>query len=182
MSSTRRRMAGAAIVVALAALFAPAAVASASGATALFTGSLVSTASVRTGPGAVAVVVLVDQSKGSVAGTVVGLQRIDAPGSVPIAFEIPYDGSSIAPTGSYAVFASVQDGTSVWQNLVGVPVITGGPSSDVQVALTPVPAAAATVSGQLAMSSRSALSASAVAIAALVKVDTGTVVGSARGT
>ena len=99
MSSTRRRMAGAAIVVVLAALFGPRAVARASGATAVLTGSIVSTESIRTGPGAVAVVVLVDQSKGSVAGTVVGLQRIDAPGSVPIAFGIPYDGLSIAPTG-----------------------------------------------------------------------------------
>jgi hypothetical protein len=44
-----------------------------------------------------------------------------------------YDPAMIVPTGSYAVFASLQDGLKVWQNLAGVPVITGGPTANVAV-------------------------------------------------
>jgi len=178
MSSIRRTLARGTIAVVLVATFGPLAAAQAQGSTAVVTGFLESSSAVAGGPGSVAVIVLVDQSNGAGAGSIVGLQRIDAPGGVPIPFEVPYETSAIRPTGSYAIFASVQSGSSAWQNLVGVPVITGGPSDGVSVALTPVPTAGATVSGQLVMASRSPLSSSAVGIAALIKTDTGTIVGS----
>ncbi|HXJ66807.1 MAG TPA: YbaY family lipoprotein, partial [Actinomycetota bacterium] len=140
MSSIQRTMARAAVLVALAVMFAPIGAARAQEAPGVLTGFLML---FGFAVGSVVVVVLVDQSKGSAAGSVIGLQRIDSPGGAPIAFEIPYDPSAISSTGSYAVFASLQGGPTTFQNLLGVPVITGGPSSDVQVPLAAVPAAGA---------------------------------------
>ena len=73
MSSIQRTMARAAVLVALAVMFAPMGTARAQEAPGVLTGSLTSS-----GPaaGSVAVVVLVDQSKGSAAGSVAFGRRV----------------------------------------------------------------------------------------------------------
>src|SRR6185436_19790864 len=66
------------------------------------------------------------------------------------------DDAAIDPKHAYALYASIVDAKSTWQNTDAVPVITGGPTSGLDVTLP--------------------LAATAVVIAALVKSDTGTLV------
>ncbi len=179
MSSLHRTLDRAAVATLLAALLLPAALVQAATGPGAVTGTLTSEDPITLSSSAVAVVVLVDQSSGPAAGTIIGLQRINAPGSVPIAFSVPYDQGAIQTLGAYAIFASIQDGPKVWQNLAGVPVITGGPTSGVAVPMQAVPSSPpAQVSGTITRTDLTALSPNAVAVAALVKTETGTVVGS----
>ena len=146
-------------------------------ANATVTGSLTYTDKVALSPDAVAIITIVDQTAAADAGAIVGQQRIDSPASVPIDFSVLVDAGAIDPTHAYALFASIVDTTRTWENRVGTPVITGGPTNGIGLVLTPVPAKPlATVSGTIVPPSGVKLSSSAVAIAALIKVGTGTLV------
>ena len=140
------------------------------------TGSLTTPEGVTLTPQAVAIVTIVDQTAAPEAGVVIGQQRIDGPTAAPIDFSVLYDDTTIDPTHSYALFASIVDGSSTWENAVGEPVITGGPTDGINLVLTALPTPAATIGGTILPPAGTALSPSAVAIAALVKVETGTLV------
>ena len=69
------------------------------------------------------------------------------------------------------------DGASTWQNATGEPVITGGPTSGIALALTALPAAApAKIDGTIAPPAGTRFGPAAVALAALIKLETGTLV------
>ena len=161
-------------IAALATMLLPAAITS--GAEAEVTGTMTISEDVTLGPDAVAVLTIVGQDASDESGGIVGYQRIDdAAASVP--FSVAYDTASIDPKGSYAMFGSIIDGSTVYQTTEPVPVITGGPTSDVAlVATSEPPAEAGAVTGSIDLPSGKALSASAVAVAALVDETTGTTV------
>ena len=87
------------------------------------TGSLTTEETVTLTPAAVAIVTIVDTTATADAGVVIGQQRIDAPPSVPIDFSVLVDGTTIDPTHSYALYATISDGSATWQNTTGEPVI-----------------------------------------------------------
>ena len=68
---------------------------------------------------------------------------------IPIDFSVLVDADTIDPTHSYALFATIVDGTTTWQNAVGEPVITGGPTKGVALVLTALPSPAAIVGGTI---------------------------------
>src|SRR6188768_1541439 len=140
------------------------------------TGSLSYPEGVTLTPQAVAIVTVVDQTAAPEAGVVIGQQRIDGPTAAPIDFSVLYDDTTIDPTHSYALFATLVDGSSTWENAVGEPVITGGPTDGIDLALTAIPSPAATVGGSIVPPPGTPVGTSAVAIAALIKVETGTLV------
>ena len=141
------------------------------------TGSLTYREAVALTPAAVAIVTIVDTTATADAGVVVGQQRIDAPASVPVDFSVLVDQSTIDPTHSYALFATITDGAATWQNTTGEPVITGGPTKGIDLVLTSVQAnPGGVISGAIVPPANTTLSASAVTIAALIKVETGTLV------
>jgi len=120
-------------------------------------------------PQAVAIVTIVDHTAAQDAGAIVGEQRIDAPGSVPIAFSVLIDDGAIDQTHAYGLYATVVDGTNVWQNAVGVPVVTGGPTSQIDVPLEAVPASPpATIKGTIEPPEGTRFGPAAVAITALI--------------
>ena len=119
---------------------------------------------------------IVDQTAAADAGAVIGQQRIDAPAAIPIDFSVLFDAATIDPTHSYALFATIVDGTTTWQNAVGEPVITGGPTKGVALVLTALPSPAAIVGGTILPPAGTIIAPSAVSIAALIKVETGTLV------
>ena len=140
------------------------------------TGSLTVPEGVTLTPQAVAIVTIVDQTAAPEAGVVIGQERIDGPTAAPIDFSVLYDDTTIDQTHSYALFASIVDGSSTWENAVGEPVITGGPTDGINLVLTALPTPAAAIGGKIVPPAGTTLSPSAVAIAALVKVETGTLV------
>ncbi len=147
------------------------------GSTLKVTGTLVVPADVAApGPNAVAVVTLIDATNTSDAGNIIGQQRIDGIGDSTITFAVPYDGAAVIPKHAYGLFATIVDGTSVWQNPKGVPVITGGPTEAVKVSVAPAVAGAGVITGRLPLPNGAAPSAAAVSIAALIKQETGTLV------
>ena len=149
------------------------------GSTLKLTGTLVlpvDTAAPAPSPTAVAVITLIDATNTSDAGNIIGQQRIDGIGDGPITFAVPYDSAAVQPKHAYALFATVVDGTSTWQNPNGVPVITGGPTEAVAVPIAPVVAGPSTITGHLALPADAAPTAAAVSIAALIKQETGTLV------
>jgi len=149
--------------------------ASVAGAQAAVTGTVASKDKSALGPGAVAVVLLVDQQAGQTGGSVVSIQRV-ANAQLPLQFSVAYDSAAIDPSHSYALYASVVDGARTLQTFDPTPVITGGPTSGVTLQVVPLPATAtAKLSGTIVRSDKSALSAQAVAVAALVNQNTGTV-------
>ena len=125
---------------------------------------------------AVAVVTLIDQSPSGDAGAIIGQQRIDSPGTVPIDFSALYDAAAIDATHSYALFASIVDGASVWQNTTAIPVITGGPTSGLDVVPPALPTGLPQLTGRITIDGGGVLTTGAVAIAALIKQETGTLV------
>src|SRR6478752_415365 len=148
-----------------------------SAATTTVTGSLTSLQPVTLSPAAVAIVTIVDQTADPTAGAIVGEERIDGPTALPIDFSVLVDATAIDPTHAYALFATVTDGANVWQNAHGEPVITGGPVSGIDLVLPAVPASApASVTGSIVPPADAAFGPGAVEIAALVKVETGTLV------
>jgi uncharacterized lipoprotein YbaY len=146
-------------------------------ATVKVTGTLILPADVAgPGPDAIAIVTLIDSTDTTDAGNIIGEQRIDGIGTAPISFAVPFEGDTIDKTHSYALFATVVDGESVWQNATGVPVITGGPIEAVKVAISPTIAGSAVITGTMPLPGGTVLGPAAVAIAALVKQETGTLV------
>ena len=141
------------------------------------TGSLTTEETVTLTPAAVAIVTIVDTTATADAGVVIGQQRIDAPASVPIDFSVLVDGTTIDPTHSYALYATISDGSATWQNTSGEPVITGGPTKGIDLVLPSVQAnPGGTIGGAILPPAATTLSPSAVTIAALIKVETGTLV------
>jgi uncharacterized lipoprotein YbaY len=139
------------------------------------TGSLTYVERVSLSPTAVAIVTIVDTTADPDAGAVIGQQRIDAPTSVPIDFSVLVDSGSIDPSHAYALFATIEDGPNVWQNHVGEPVITGGPTKGLELVLPQAPAVPpATIEGAIVPPTDAVVDESAVVIAALIKVETGT--------
>lgn len=140
-------------------------------------GSLTYVEKVSLSSSAVAIVTIVDQTAASNAGAIVGQQRIDGPTALPIDFAVLVDAGAIDPIHAYALFATIVDGTRTWENRVGTPFITGGPTKGIDLLLTAMPAKPlATVTGTIVPPTGAKLSPSAVAIAALIKVGTGTLV------
>jgi uncharacterized lipoprotein YbaY len=84
-------------------------------------GTLTTTAKVALTGNAVAVVTLVDQAAAGTAGTILGQQRI-AGAQFPVAFSVAYDAAAVDSKGSYAVFASVVDGSATYESGGPVPV------------------------------------------------------------
>ena len=142
-------------VAAFAALLLPAAM---TGATAQVTGTMTIREDVTLSPDAVAVFTIVDQNASNKAGGIVGFQRINN-AATPVAFSVAYDTASIDPKESYAIFGSIIDGSTVYQTFEPVPVITGGPTSDVAlVATAEVPAGAGAVTGTIEIPGNTSLS------------------------
>lgn len=125
---------------------------------------------------ALAVVSIVDMVVGANAGVIVGQQRIDAIGEVPVPFSVPYDVNRIDPRHAYGLFATLIDGATSWQNSQGIAVLTGGPTSGVDAILPLAGAPAATIVGSITMTARATLGPGTVAVAELIKKETGTVV------
>ena len=149
---------------------------SAHAATTVVNGVIVPDGSFAPSDTAVAVVTLIDQTADADAGAIVGEQRIDGIDSAPIAFEVLYDDAAIDPSHSYALFASVVDGADVWNSQEPVPVITGGPKTNVELPVAPAVTYPATIEGGVVRPLAADLSPDAVAIEVLVKEETGTVV------
>jgi putative lipoprotein len=90
-------------------------------------------------PDAVLVVQLQDTSRQDVAAEVLGEQRLESPGQVPIAFEIDYDPSLIDPRHSYGVAARILRGDRLlFINDAAYPVITRGNPDRVEMLLRQV--------------------------------------------
>ncbi len=139
----------------------------------LVTGTITTAEPLSPSASAVAVVTIVDRSAGD-ADVIVGQQRRADPGPTPITFKVAYDPARIQTDHAYVVFAAVLDGGAAWQNGDGVPVITGGPSSDVTVGVSRVPGSpAAEVLGQITKDDQISLTGKAVAMAALLDTATG---------
>ena len=148
--SSHRRLRAAAILVLLAALTGAVLAVPIAAATSSVTGSITYRERIALTPQAVAIVTIVDTTAAPDAGVVIGQQRIDAPTAVPIDFSVLVDASTIDQTHAYALFATIVDGTSTWQNPIGEPVITGGPTSGLALTLASVPATpAATITGTI---------------------------------
>ena len=148
---------------------------SALGAQATVTGTITTKEKVALTPAAVAVVTLVDQSAGGTGGAIVGQQRITG-AQFPVPYSVTYDTGAIDPDHSYAVFATVVDGAKTWQSPEPVPVITGGPTEGVAIPVSSVPSDGGEVTGTIVRKDKTALTPEAVAIAALVNEDTGTLI------
>ena len=149
----------------------------AAGAVTAVTGTITSTAEATLSPNAVAVVTLVDQTATAEAGAVIGEQRIEPAGALPLAFQVPYDDARIDPTHSYALLAAIVDGDAEWETPIPVPVITGGPSVNVEVTVEPAARSSPARSPERSPRPTAAeLSDDAVMTAVLIKEETGTLV------
>ena len=140
------------------------------------TGTLTIKETIALSGDAVAVVTVVDLAAAPDAGAIIAEQRIDGVGEIPVPFSVPYDPARVNPKHPYGLFATLIDGSKSWQNPQGTAVLTGGPTDGVAVALVAVGTPAATVTGTITQSQRLALGPAAVSIAALIKVETGTLV------
>ena len=172
--ATKVRRAGAiglAALIGVAALAAPA-----SAQTGAVTGTITFAEPIDLTPSAVAVVTLVDMTAEPDANVVLGQQRINAPGPVPINFSVLYETDAIVPTHSYAVIASIVDGANSWLNPVPKPVVTGGARSGIDIELTPQPTLPAAAGGTITTASPTALSPDAVAYAVLMNQADGSIV------
>ena len=146
------------------------------GAPATVTGTLTIREKVELGPNAVAVITIVGQQADPSAGGIVGYQRING-AKTPVQFSVPYDTTQINPKQSYAMFASIIDGSTAYQTFEPVPVITGGPTTDVAlVATAKPPSETGAVTGTVTLDQKASLSSSAVEVAALIDSTTGTMV------
>ncbi|MEO8230286.1 MAG: YbaY family lipoprotein [Chloroflexota bacterium] len=146
------------------------------GATGHISGTLTFREKIALSGNAVAVVSLVDIVGGAAAGVTVGQQRIDGLGEVPLPFSVPFDIRRIDPKHPYALFAALIDGPRSWQNPQGIAVLTGGPTSGVDAILPLSPEPAATIVGTITATGLTTLSSKVVAVASLIKKETGTVV------
>ena len=133
-----RKLSALVAIVFVAALLLPATQAIAAPAT--VTGTITIREKVTLSPNAVAFISIVGQQADSSAGGIVGYQRIDD-ATTPVEFSVPYDTTAIDPKQSYALFASIVDGSTAYQSFEPVPVITGGPTSGVTLVATDKPPA-----------------------------------------
>ena len=127
-------------------------------------------------PEAVAVVMLVDQTATPGSGAIVGEQRIDGVASLPVAFEVPYDDARIDPTHSYAASPRSSTATPSGRHR------PRSRSSPVDQRATSSRRSKrdaedlASITGAIAAPAGESLTDDAVAIAVLIKVETGTLV------
>ena len=120
-----------------------------------------------------------DRSLPGGAGTIVGQQRIDGAQGAEIPFTVPFERDQINNKHAYSIAASVVDGGQEWQNVVPVPVITGGPTEDVAVAADLAPDVrepGVHDSGTIVVPEGTELSPSAVAYAAIFNATSGRLV------
>src|SRR5690242_2909760 len=146
-----KRTLAAAMTVALVVLGSFTVVGPTSAAVTALTGTITMAQPVALSGDAVAVVTLVDQTTGPDAGGVIGEQRIDGVASVPVAFEVPHDDSGIDSKHSYAIVASIVDGAKEYNSQEPVPVITGGPSVNVEAPVVEAPALPTAITGAIAV-------------------------------
>jgi uncharacterized lipoprotein YbaY len=146
------------------------------GATGHITGTLTFREKIALGGRATAVVSVVDMVAGANAGVIVGQQRIDRLGEVPVPFSVPFDIRRIDPKHPYGLFAALIDGPKSWQNRQGIAVLTGGPTTGVDAILPLVGEPSAAIVGTISPTGLTTLSANVVAVASLIKKETGTVV------
>src|SRR3954469_22907005 len=145
-------------------------------ATSSVSGSLTYREKVALTPAAVAIVTIIDNPAAPDAGVIVGEQVIHGPTALPVDFSVLVEAGTIQSAHSYSLYATIIDGASTWHNPVGEPVITGGPTKGVDLTLTAVPQApGAAVTGTIVPPSGVSLAPGGVVIAALVNVETGTI-------
>ncbi len=148
----------------------------ASAAASTVTGTVTSRDKAALSPQAVTVVTLVDQQAGASSAVVIGQQSITG-GQFPIAFSVPYQSAAIDATHGYALFASTIDAGTVRQTFEAVPAITGGPTTGLELPVSLMPAPpAATVTGTITRTDKTALTTAAVAYAILIDTDTSTLI------
>ena len=144
-----------------------------SAATTAVTGTVTSRDKVALSAQAVTVVTLVDQQASPSNTVVIGQQSITG-GQFPIAFSVPY--GAIDTTHSYALFATTLDAGTTRQTFEAVPAITGGPTANLVLPVTLMPAATESVTGTITKTDKTALTSAAVAYAILVDTTTGTLI------
>jgi len=171
-----KRSLAVAMAVAVVALSSFAVVGRASAAVTSATGTITTKDKSALSGSAVAIVTLVDQTASPEAGGVLGQQRIEGLTALPAAFAVEYDDARIDPAHSYAIIASVVDGPKEWNTDEPVPVITGGPSVNVEVPVIAAAAPPATIAGSIVLPPGTDLSALADSEALLIKQETGTLV------
>jgi uncharacterized lipoprotein YbaY len=124
---------------------------------------------------AVSVITIIDQGAAADEGIVIGQQRLPGAGAGSIPFSVPYDPARIDSARPYVLYASIVDGGAVLQSTAPVPVITGGAESGLTVPMALRPSGPATLTVQVTKKDKTALSASAVVQAAVVKTGSGRV-------
>src|SRR4029079_12593584 len=145
-------------------------------ATSHVSGSLTFRERIALTPWAVAIVTIIDNTAAADAGVIIGQQVINGPTTVPIDLSVLVEDSFIVPTLCYSLYATILDGASNWPHNVGQPVITGGPTKGVDLTLTAVPQApGAAIGGKIVLPADTKLKPGGVLIAALIKVETGTI-------
>ena len=140
------------------------------GATGHITGTLGLREKISLSGSAVAVVSIVDMVAGGNAGVVIGQQRIDGIGEVPLPFSVPIDLRRIDPKHAYGLFATMIDGPLSWQNSQGIAVLTGGPTTGIDAVLPVAAQASAAVAGTITRTDPETLGSDAVAVAAKIFV------------
>ena len=97
MTPVRRLLSRVTLLTLALLLIAPALFVHAAGEPTAVTGQVTSKSKIALSISAVAVVVLVDQTASADGGSIIGIQRINKPGNVPLAFSVPYDSAAIQP-------------------------------------------------------------------------------------
>src|SRR5262245_46332469 len=177
MQADRRWLRTGSLILLIVALAAPAITGRVLAATSSLTGAIVAKEGATWSDSAVAVVTLVDMTAKPNAGAVLGQQRIDGAGASPVAFEVSYDDARIQPKDAYGAYATIVDGDSTYSTPLPVPVLTGGPSSDVELSVEAAPSVPDEIKGAVSPPSGTTLSKAAVATEILIKEKTGTLVG-----
>ncbi len=140
------------------------------------TGSIILPSDAELSEEAVTVVTVADRSPDG-GGTIIAQQRIDGPATGEVAFAVPYDTDEINNKHAYSINATAIDGDRAWQNPLPVPVITGGPTEDVEVELIePQLVNPALLTGTIALPDDLELTEEAVAYAIVVNGLTGRLV------
>ena len=103
------------------------------------------------GPDAIVVVTLIDTTNTTDSGNVIGQERIDGIGDGHVVFSVPFEADTIVRSHAYALFATMVEGGSTWQNPVGIPVITGGPVEGVALPVAPVTPGTGTIDGGIVL-------------------------------
>jgi uncharacterized lipoprotein YbaY len=125
----------------------------------------------------VAVVALVEGKGKATSSPIVSTQIIDPAGQAPIAFRVTYDPSRLAPDAVYTIPAGLFDGEQAWVTSKGIPVITNGVQSGVDVTLSYRPdVAKGEVTGSVTGVGIS-LEPDATSVSVLIDVDTGLSLG-----